>query len=216
MQKEKLPRVTHIIDSVTNKPALMFWYGKLGLAEAKREMKISQLFGTEVHDAIKAGLYVKDYQPKLENVRRIWHYQKNPKPNKAMFIEDILGKIFNCQRCALRWLAYWGLKPELTEHHVINYKHLYQGTFDLLARQEKTGELWLVDFKTGGIYISHKIQLSAYKHAYELMYKEKINKMRVVSVGKGNSKSARSQNVDTDYFDLFICCLKLYRGGIGR
>lgn len=64
---------------------------------------------------------------------------------------------------ALRFLEERQPRVEMAERTVFSRRHHYAGTFDQIAHID--GELCLVDFKTGGIYEKHVLQLAAYAFA---------------------------------------------------
>jgi len=67
------------------------------------------------------------------------------------------------------WLQFdhdWRPQVMLAEAMVINRRHRYAGTLDLVARLAD-GRTWLLDYKTGlkGVYPEAALQLSAYRYA---------------------------------------------------
>ena len=65
-----------------------------------------------------------------------------------------------------RWIADSGVEIICVEKQVFNLSVGYAGTFDMLGRMPKTGEVWLIDLKTGkGTYPEHALQLEAYARA---------------------------------------------------
>jgi len=59
-------------------------------------------------------------------------------------------------------------KPKIlkAEHMIVNHKHKYAGTLDLVCNID--GQDYVVDYKTSkSVYDSHKLQVAAYLHAAE-------------------------------------------------
>jgi len=86
-------------------------------------------------------------------------------------------------------------------------KYQYAGTADVLIKTF-WNEIWLLDYKTGGIYKEAGLQLSAYKHALEEDKKIKIDRLFVLSLNSsGNFKLIPVE----DNFPTFLAALELFK-----
>jgi hypothetical protein len=81
---------------------------------------------------------------------------------------DVPERLYGPAKSYAEWLNAWGVEVTYTECPVINRRHNYAGTFDLLCRID--GETWLVDLKTGkGVFAETALQLAAYRYAEALL-----------------------------------------------
>lgn len=128
-----LPAVTHIIGETLAKPALRYWYGKVGTSEANKIGAESRSFGSSMHNLV--AKHIRDgYEPNLETC--------------ATEIKDAW----------LVWKDWWDknkIESERVEETIYNSE--YAGTADLI------GEGMVVDWKfAGGLYDGNRIQMGAY------------------------------------------------------
>jgi hypothetical protein len=67
------------------------------------------------------------------------------------------------------FLDQWDVQPQVIEGVVVNYKHRYAGTLDLIADVRGRGT-WLLDVKTArsGVWPDNALQLAAYRFAEKL------------------------------------------------
>jgi len=128
-----LPAVTHIIGETLAKPALRYWYGKIGTSEANKIGAESRSFGSAMHKMVAE--YLKTGQ----------------EPTPETMVEE-------CGRAWKLWRGWWEdnrIESERVEETLYNSE--YAGTADLI------GEGMIVDWKfAGGLYDGNRIQMGAY------------------------------------------------------
>lgn len=145
---ERVPGTTTIVGRFDDKSALMYWAFKQGrLAE---QGKINSLYdkrdeaaqvGTFAHEMFDAHLRGKEI----------------PVPS-----DPIKEKAEQAFQNALHWLENTRLEIEPHETPLVSEQYRYGGTPDAICMDQQ-GKLHLADWKTGGIYASHIIQMGAYK-----------------------------------------------------
>jgi len=155
------PAVTHILDMAAPKEYGLLEFFKNNTADdIKKISDVAKANGSAVHDACE----------KLLNGEEV-----------SLADMDKRGK--DALVAFMVW--YDTVKPTdyLTEHTVASKSPIYAGTLDLVATIN--GKRCLVDFKTnkGGIYFSNKLQVMAYKKAYEETTGEKIDEVYVLRLG---------------------------------
>lgn len=97
--------------------------------------------------------------------------------------ESIPFEVANSLALFSEWWTAAGLEVVEVEKYVFDLAFHYGGTADLIAR-DKTGALWLIDWKTGkGIYGSMIIQLAAYYNALSKAG-HKMAGAKIVQIGK--------------------------------
>ena len=109
------------------------------------------------------------------------------------------------------------VKPKFisTEMTVFNKKYMYAGTLDAVVLIGD--EHWLIDYKTSAnIYLSHKAQLTSYKHT-DVANKDirtlnfGIYKMGMLQLGyKRNKKGWKFTEIE-DEFDSFLAAMHFWR-----
>ena len=164
-KEEKLPSVTQCI-SMINKPYLVAWANKLGLAGTKLsdEMKRVTTIGTLAHAYIQAFLETKivAYEPQNEEEQAI---------------------LTTALQCFSKFLDFYEKYEPITlecEKSVVN--GLFGGTMDYIARIGD--ENYIIDFKTSDrVSNDYLLQLSAY---YELSKEtdHEISKLAILSLPK--------------------------------
>lgn len=129
----ELPAVTHIIETTLAKPALRYWYGKVGNSEAGRVGAESRSFGSAMHKIVAE--YIKN----------------GNEPDLGTCATEI-------KQAWLVWKDWWDdnkIESERVEETI--YNNEYAGTADLI------GEGMVVDWKfAGGLYEGNRIQMGAY------------------------------------------------------
>ena len=163
--EKQLPSVTQCI-SMINKPYLVAWANKLGLAGTKTsdEMKRVTTIGTLAHAYIQAFLETKivEFEPQNEEERVI--------STTAL-------------QCFSKFLAFYDeYKPTTLECEKRVVNGLFGGTMDYIARIGD--ENYIIDFKTSDrVSNDYLLQLSAY---YELSKEtpHEISKLGILSLPK--------------------------------
>ena len=94
----------------------------------------------------------------------------------------------------------------------------YAGTLDLVCTIG--GKRVLVDFKTnkGGIYFTNKLQIMAYKQAYEETTGEKIDECWILRLGTTHKTGYEYKKIDevsvTDFMNVYQVYLRMNGGKI--
>jgi hypothetical protein len=93
----------------------------------------------------------------------------------------------------------------LSEIVVWNDQYNYAGTIDFVCTID--GEDWIIDFKTGqGTYPEHALQISAYKHAYDLPNA----KLAILQIGYKRNKDGYKFTEVQDQFGLFLATQQIW------
>jgi len=108
---------------------------------------------------------------------------------------------------------FHAFKPDLnsikTEQVVGSKKYKFGGTVDLYCK--KDGKAWIIDFKTSsGIYLSHKMQLAAYKIAYEEYTGKKIDKVAILRTGSRHKAGYEFKEIEENHKDAFLNIYQVY------
>jgi len=145
------PSVTRVLSETLPMPmALKMWLGDLGNEKAQQKLEMAGAVGTAVHEACE-----KLIRGKVVNLS----VEFPEKRQKKMLIGFV------------NWFAKYqpkiikGMEPEL----MLASHYGYAGTLDLPVMIDK--KPYIVDVKTSrGVYDSHKLQLAAYRQAFEEMF----------------------------------------------
>ncbi len=156
---KRLIRVTSVLD-VISKPQLIPWAARsaaeIALAEPSLSVErvVSLVFqkkesaaelGTSIHEAVKQI-----------NSGKQCDLDKFPSKQQGYI-------------CAfLNFCSTVNPKTLLSEQECYSLKYGYAGTTDWIA-EFPSKEIWLLDFKTGGIYLEAGLQMAAYKNAINEM-----------------------------------------------
>jgi hypothetical protein len=108
------------------------------------------------------------------------------------------------------WYNTYQPKNYLTESTVASMKFKYAGTCDMIC--EIDNKKVLIDFKTnkGGIYPSNKLQVMAYKQAYEETNDEKIDECWILRLGTTHKVGYEFKKIDDVTVDNFMDVYKTY------
>lgn len=135
---------TTTITGLLNKPQLVPWANKLGLAgiDSKAYTEEKAVIGTLAHKMVTDYLLgmptdTKEYSP----------FQVSAAENSFLSY--------------LRWAEKKHIEPILIEKPLVSEEWQFGGTCDIYATVD--GALELIDLKTGGIYDEHVVQVSAYR-----------------------------------------------------
>ncbi len=195
------PGVTTIID-LLNKPFLVQWAWKLGM-EGEDYRKVTQRaadIGTIAHHLIEC--YLKKQEPQ----------DLNEYPLKA--VQQAQATLGNFRD--------WWIKEKLhligSEIGIVSEQYRYGGTIDIVAMKEPPtelhkGEVWLLDIKTSkAVYDEYRIQLAAYKHAWEEVHPNQlIDSVHIVHLNKETGALGFHHLGDlTDDFQLFMHLRDIY------
>ena len=178
---QKLIRVTSVLGQTLAKPALFNWAkkatreGAAAYLEGQREKKITDAIikgvvqaakdGTNTEAAVRRGV---DFHEAAMD-----YMGGDPYP-------DIPG-----MQALKQWRADLEPRPVALENVVYSRTLGCAGTFDALM--EIDGKRVIVDYKTGGVYDDHAIQLAAYAGMWGEMNKDRpIDACQVVQVDTVN------------------------------
>ena len=210
---QKLIRVTSVLGQTLAKPALFNWARK-----ATREGAAAYLEGQRekpITDAIIKGVVqaAKDGTNTEAAVRRGVDFHEaamdymggDPYP-------DIPG-----MQALKQWRADLEPRPVALENVVYSRKLGCAGTFDALM--EIDGKRVIVDYKTGGVYDDHAIQLAAYAGMWGEMNKGRpIDSCQVVQVDTVNETYTihRLDDWKPYWEDGFLPLLKVWKQMQGK
>jgi len=152
----------------------------LAEVEPERQRDAAAQRGGLAHEAIACALMGKPYPPEWEP----W------------------------VRAALRFLADYGLRLVAAEQVLVSKRHGFAGTCDLITCGAD-GVLTLTDWKTGGIWPEHALQLGAYSIALEEMTGRPVGEGFVVRL-REKGYEARRVNLPLAR-RAFLACLTLWR-----
>ena len=108
---------------------------------------------------------------------------KGVKPDLKDFTQNQIDKGETGFLAFLDWEKENDLEYVHIELPVISKRFRYGGIVDMIAR--KNGQLWLLDIKTSkAVYPEHKIQVSAYRQAYEEQSGESIQRCHIIQLSK--------------------------------
>jgi len=112
----------------------------------------------------------------------------------------------------IMWNQDYPINYTDVERYVVSEKYRYGGCLDLLG--ERNGKIILIDIKTGtGIYSSMKVQVAAYKVAYEEETGIKVDESHILNTHRDTGAFAHYKLSDSDIeygFEAFQYCLGLY------
>jgi hypothetical protein len=118
------------------------------------------------------------------------------------------------------WFNTFNPSHFLVEFTVASLRHKYAGTLDLVCNLN--GKRVLIDFKTnkGGIYFSNKLQVMAYKEAFEETTDEHIDECWVLRLGTTHKCGYEFKQVDDvsvdDFMNVFGTYLRMNGGEIEK
>ena len=181
-KKRRVPGVTTVLDNIGwNKRTLMAWQRKKMDAgedpDAHRDT--AALLGTLAHKMIE-------------------YWYRGEEPDLSAYPTDLIplaeGAFRNFVDIALA-MKFAGTEMETV---VVSNEHRYGGSIDLLGYRNETARI-LADFKTTeNVYPEHKIQLAAYKRAYEETHDDKIDEAWLFCIGKERGTCAAHQLTEDD------------------
>jgi hypothetical protein len=193
---DRVPGTTTII-GILDKPALKFWANKIGLQGIKMGDYVDALadVGTTAHAMILADLSGKGAETALEGKD-----------------SDIRTLAENCYLSFLEWNKQHKIEPLALEQILVSEQYRYGGTVDFIGHVDDGIEI--IDFKTGGIWPEHFIQLAAYAQlALEKgIVSEPIKRFRILSIPRTETESFDEKlktSVQVEW-QIFEHCLKIY------
>ena len=203
IQDRKLIRVTAVLD-IINKPQLIPWAARsaaeIALSEPSLSIErvVSLVFqkketaadlGSDIHTIVKK-INLKE-EINLDSIA----------PKKRGYVEGFLN-----------FCNTVNPKTLLAEQECYSLKYGYAGTTDWIA-ELPSGEIWLMDFKTGGIYLEAGLQMVAYKTAVNEMIESgilKIPKIDKTAVVQLNSDATFNLRIFDSPIEVFLRALELF------
>ncbi len=192
---EFVPSVTWICDFYPKGVGFYKWLADKGWDESQSLKEAGGIRGTKVHAAIEdllAGMTVK-----MEDG------YTNPSTD---LVEPLTLEEYQCIISFVAW--YKAVQPEIVGHDltVWNEVEKYAGTIDLICKID--GILTLVDFKTSkAVWPSHRMQVSAYKHALTdkvPWFPLKVQNLSILQLGYTKNRLGYKETDVTDCYDLFL------------
>jgi hypothetical protein len=185
---DKVDGVTSILGDGWPKPALVYW-----AANTVSEYVADRLAYDEDTDQWNPAQLLADLEAKaqrdrrkwrpgsriaiVENLKRVQWDERDAAANKGTTVHKFAERLARGEEVDvpeplvghvdsyLRFREEWEPTDELLELVVVNRRHRYMGTLDLICRIG--GMWWLIDIKTNrsGIFPETAYQLTAYRHA---------------------------------------------------
>lgn len=193
-EREWIPSVTWITNYYPKGKGFELWLASKGIDESEQIKREAGTKGTKIHKAIEnlvSGLPVK-MDDKFEN--------KETGELEELTVDEYEATI----SFANWWKTLKNPKLIMSEEVCWNNEHNYAGTIDLVL--EIDGVKWIIDLKSSkDIYPSHRLQVSAYKHALAGDYK-----LGILQVGYPRNKNKYKFTEIEDQFDLFLSAQKIW------
>jgi hypothetical protein len=201
-----VPGVTTILSGGFPKPALVGWAARESAAYVINHWTdLQDMAPSERGRAVEQARFNSNREATARG-REIHSYGEALAKGEVV---DVPERLYGPAKAYADWLNRWHVEVTHTECPVINRRHNYAGTFDLLARID--GESWLIDLKTGkGVFAETALQLAAYRYAEALLLPDgsEVVMPNVDRVGVAHvlSDSVRLLPVDAgaDTFRLFL------------
>jgi hypothetical protein len=140
---------------------------------------------------------------------RILHYLKGTKPDLSEYSPATIKLSDNSLRSFHEWEKSHKLEPILCEEVMVSNTYNFGGTPDYLGLVN--GRLEILDFKTGGLYLSVILQLAAYRQL-AIEKGHKVEYCRGLSIPRTDGESFREELYTKfdDEFAIFLSCLNIY------
>lgn len=176
-----MPAVTSILDEAAPTPYALKQFMLNNNAEYVEDVKnTAGDFGSKIHDAIEkllngVELNLKDDYRSTKEKRHLASF--------ATWFQDTRPEIISA------------------EQTVASVKYQYAGTLDLVCRIDD--QIWIIDFKTSsGIYLSHELQITAYKQAFEETFGEQVEHTGVLRTGTRHKAGYEFKEIERDIEDF--------------
>lgn len=215
---EYYPGVTTILEEAAPVAyQLKQYYIKNSAEEIQRKSEQALATGSHVHDAIARLLQGEkvSLNEEFKNTREKkmvmsfhnWFHDVQPMDYVAEHAIASVSMKFAGTLDFGGWLNSEGVAKCLTDDRKFEFK--------------KPHEFWIIDFKTSaGVYFNYKLQVMAYKKAYEEMYHQKVDHVGVLRVGTKNKEwfefvEVKESEVNfEDFQKIYDLYLKMHGGKI--
>jgi len=197
---EFVPSVTWIAEHYPKGIGFYKWLANTGWDEAQALKEAAGDKGSKVHAAIARML---SEQPAIKTIH-IDDAVVNPSTGHP---EELTLEEYQLLMSFTDW--HDATKPVLVsaDQVVWNDTDNYAGTVDYLCTIN--GQLWLIDFKTSkAIYPSHRMQVSAYKHA---MPEWREAKLAILQLGYAKNRLGYKFTEIEDCYDLFLASRTIWK-----
>jgi hypothetical protein len=141
---------------------------------------------------------------------RILHYLKGTKPDLSEYSPATIKLSDNSLKSFHEWEKSHKLEPLFLEIPMISNTLNFGGTPDFVGYVNGRPEI--LDFKTGGLYLSVVLQLAAYRQLVKESCKLNIEYCRGLSIPRTDGESFKEElytKLD-DEFEIFKSCLSIY------
>jgi hypothetical protein len=194
-----VPSVTWIAGCYPKGISFYKWLANKGWDESQALKEAAGDKGSKVHTAIEDMIH--GQQVKMDAK----YLNKSTEQQEELTLEE-----YDCLMGFADWVKEQ--RPEFlrSEFVVFDDEIGYAGTVDCLCRIG--GKVFLVDFKSGQyIWPEYELQLSAYKHALNILGLE----MMILQVGYKRNKHAWKETIIEDKFDLFLSAKQIWQNEHG-
>lgn len=160
--------VTSILDGGVPKPALVGWAANVTADYVTDHWEeLLELRPSERNAILRRARWVAKDKAARRGSEVHELAQRLAAGEEVTVPDELLGHVDS-------YLAFereWEPSELITEAVVINRRYRYMGTLDVIA-QLADGQVWLLDWKTGGkgIYRETALQLAAYRHAEAILF----------------------------------------------
>lgn len=198
--KENYASVTWIAGYYPKGIGYMKWLASLGWDEAEAIKIARGTQGSKVHQAIVDLTDGKE----VPMDAKYWVEDNNQ-------TEELDLNEYECLMTFVDWHKTEDHKIIDRELVVFSEQYKFAGTMDRI--DDMKDYLRIIDYKTGqNIWMSHKIQLAAYKHAYiEMTGETKEIKLAILQLGYRKNKRGWKLTEIPDYFDLFLNTREIWK-----
>lgn len=213
------PSVTTILN-VLDKPALIGWAANMAVEYIKQQIENNPDFAMDIETILEAAkteyktvsVEAADIGTEIHDLISI--YIKSG--------QDAIGEM--CDEVQNGFLAFLDWEKENidtwieSELEVFDPINCYAGRLDSIAKM-KNGKIYVIDFKSSkGFYPGYDMQCAAYRGAYELMDREKIDGMMVLRLDKltGLPETKDYSKIYEDKLKAFICLVDYYYASAKR
>lgn len=197
-----VPNVTWIAGCYPKGERFVRWVGSVGNEVAQDAKESGGEKGTKVHKAISALLRGEDV-----------NLQTSVFENRDGIPEPLNAKEAGCVYWFVEWFRETNPQVIAFDFTVWSEKWKYAGTVDLYCIIN--GIHWIVDFKVSpNIYVSHEIQVSAYKFA-DVRF-PKNTRLAILQVGYEKNKKQKYKFTRVrDQFRLFMAAYRIWKNECG-